>query len=254
MSEQPVTVDQPPEESMSFMDKAAGIFYEPTSVFQSVRKSGVKFADWFVPVIVLAILASVNVYVRFSTPDLRYQSIQIAEQGIDKMVAQGKMTQEQAQQAKQRMESGSSSILEAIGIVGAVVFTFIAFFIVSAAWFLVGKFALKGQITYSHAMGVAGLATWIAAVGVILDIVLSVSMSRLDGGLQLGMLTSMNMSSKGYLLMSKVNLFTLWGLFASAIGLAVLSGKKVFQSAVWVYGIWIVWTVGSVVLLSGRFG
>lgn len=253
MSEQPVTVDHPPEESMSFMDKAAGIFYEPSRVFESVKKSGVKFADWFVPVLVLSILASVSVYVRFSTPDLRYQSMQVAVQAINKMESEGKLTSEQAQQARQRMESGSGTF-EGFGIIGALIGTFIFFFILAGIWLLVGKFALKGAMNYSHAMGIAGLSSWIAAVGVIIGIAMSVTMSRLNAGLNLGMFATMNIQSKGYILLSRIDLFALWGLFVVAVGLAVLAGKKLVQSVIWVYGIWIVWTLVSTFLLGGRFG
>lgn len=252
MSEQPVTTDQPSEEPMSFMDKAAGIFYEPTNVFQSVRKSGVKFADWFMPVLLVAILSGATVYVHFSMPELRYQSIQMMEQGIDKSVAEGKMSADQAQQAKQRMESGSSTFA-IFGVVGAVVVNFIIFFILAGVWFLVGKFALKGEMSYVHSMGIVGLSNWIVAVGLIIGIVLSVVTARLDGGLNLGMLASMDFQSKSYLLLAKLDLFTLWSLFAVTAGLAVLAGKKILQSAIWVYGIWVIWSVGSVFLLGGRF-
>ncbi len=252
MSELPVNTEQPPEETMSFTDKAAGVFYEPSKVFESIKKSGVKTADWLMPVLVLAIVASVSVYVRFSTPELRYQSMQIAEQGIDKMVAEGKMSSDQAQVAKQRMEGGSSGF-EWIGVGGALIATFIFFFILSAVWFLVGKFALKGELTYSHAMGIVGLSNWIAVVGMIIGIALSVLLARLDGGLNLGMFTPMNVENKGYLLMARVDLFTLWSLFVVSVGLAAFAGKKVIQSAAWVYGIWIVFTLASVYLFTGRF-
>lgn len=253
MSEQPVTTDQPPEEKMSFTDKAAGVFYEPTNVFSSVKKSGVGFADWFVPVILLAILASVTVYVHFNSPELRYQSVQMMEQRIDQRVTEGKMTAEQAQQAKARVEN-SGSTFQVIGIFGAFVAVFIFFFIGAGIWWLIGKFALKGSITYTQAMGITGLTNWIAAVGMIVAIVMSVTMARLDGGLTLGMLTTMNMADKGYMILTRVNLFTIWSLFAASIGLAVIVGKKTLQAAVWVYGVWIAWTLISVFLLGGMFG
>lgn len=253
MSEQPVTADQPPAEPMSFMDKAAGVFYEPTNVYDSVKKSGVGFADWFVPVLLLAIVASISVYVRFSTPELRYQSVQMMEQGIDQRVAAGKMTAEQAQRAKAALE-GSGSTFQVIGIAGGFVATFIIFFIVAGVWWLIGKFALKGSITYVHAMGITGLANWIAVVGGIIGIVMSVTMARLDGGLSLGMLMTMDVTNKGYLLLASLNLFTLWSLFLVSIGLAVFTGKKLLQSGFWIYGIWVVWTLISVFLLGGRFG
>ncbi len=182
MSEQPVTAGQPPVEKMSFMDKAAGIFYEPSRVFESFRTDGVKTADWLVPLLILAVIASLGTYVRFTTPDLRFQFIQMQEQRIDKSVNEGKITAEQAQQAKDRMGS-SSGLFMVFGILGAVVGLFIIFFLTAAVWLLVGKYALKGTaMTYNHAMAIAGTTSWIAAVGAILGIVIAIAMSRFYGG------------------------------------------------------------------------
>ncbi len=251
--EEPVNAQQPPQEELSFMDKAAGVFYEPSRVYGSLKTSGVKSSDWLVPVLLMAIFASVSLYVKFSSPDLRFQMVQIREQAIDKMVNDGKLTADQAQQSKEKLESDPTGFM-GIGIFGAFVGSFIIFFIVAGVWFLVGKFGLKANMNYSQAMGVVGLSEWIVVVGLIIGTVLSVAMSRLDGGLQLGLLMKMNMQSKAYVLLSKVDLFALWSLAAVAVGLAVFAGKKVFQAAVWVFGIWIAWQAVSVLLLGSLFG
>jgi len=237
---------------MSFMDKAAGVFYEPSRVFESL-KSGVKTVDWLVPVLLLAILASISTYVRFTSPDLRFQMMEQQEQRFDHMVAQGKMTADQAQQAKDRMNSGSPAFA-GIGMFGAFVVTFIIFFIAAGVWLLIGKFALKGTMTYSQTMGMAGIASWIMIVGVIVATALSVLLSRLDGGLNLGMLTQMNAESKVYTLMRNVDLFTLWNLAVTSIGLGVLASKKGAMPAIYVYGTWVVLVVISVFALGGAFG
>ncbi len=254
MSEQPVTADQPPEEKMSFMDRAAGVFYEPSEVFRSLKNDGVKTIDWLVPLAILAILVSLATYVNFSTPDLRMQFVQMQEQRIEKSVNEGKMTADQAQQARDRME-GSSGMFMAFGILGAIVGISIMFFITAGVWLLVGKYFLKGtSMTYAQAMGIAGTSSWIMAVGTIVGIVIAVMFSRFDGGLHLGLLTQMDNENKVYVLLRNVNLFTLWNLAASANGITVFSGKKGFQSYVWVFGIWAVLVLANTFLLGGIFG
>jgi hypothetical protein len=258
MSEQSVTSQQTPsgqpeeQEKLSFMDKAAGIFYEPSKVFGSFKTSPVKAGDWLVPVLLLAVVIGISTYVRFSSPDLRFQVAQQQEQRIDKMVAEGKMTADQATQAKARMESGSSTFT-VIGIFGAFVATFIIFFIAAGVWMLIGKIILKGNVNYSQMMGVAGLSSWISIVGVILSIVITVLLSRLDGGLHLGMLTQMS-TGKTYSLLRYADLFTIWNLTATSIGIGTLTGKKGFMSAIWVFGIWIVIVLLSVFVFGGMYG
>jgi hypothetical protein len=234
------------------MDKAAGVFYEPSKVFASFKTSPVKVADWLVPVLLLAVVIGVSTYVRFSSPDLRFQMAEQQEQRFDKMVAQGKMTADQAAQARERMESGSSAFM-AIGIFGAVVATFIIFFVAAGIWVLIGKIFLKGNVNYSQMMGVAGLSSWISIVGVILSIVITVLLSRLDGGLHLGMFTQMS-SDKTYSLLRNADLFTIWNLGVTSIGIGALSGKKGFLPAAYVFGIWIVIVLISVFALGGMYG
>jgi len=258
MSEQPTVSEQSSsgqqgeQEKLTFLDKAAGVFYEPSRVFASFRTSPVKVADWLVPVLLLAILIGISTYVRFSSPDLRFQMAQQQEQRFDKMVAQGKMTAEQAEQAKERMENGSSTFMS-IGIFGAVVATLIIFFAAAGVWVLVGKIILKGNVDYSQMMGVAGLSSWISIVGVILSIVITVLLSRLDGGLHLGMFTQMS-SDKTYSLLRSVDLFTIWNLSATSIGIGALSGRKGLLPAAYVFGIWILIVLIGVFALGGMYG
>jgi len=253
--EEPV-INEPPQptgqETLSFMDKVAGMFYEPTRIFESFRTTGVKFADWFVPTLILALLVDVSVYVRFSSPDLRFQMAQQQEQRFDKMVSQGKMTAEQAQQATQRMEEGSSTFM-AIGMFSAFMATFIFFFVLTAVWLLIGKFALKGDMNYTLALGVSGLSNWIGVVGIIAGIVVTIMTSRLDGGFHLGMFSPMNVEDKLYSILSQINLFTIWSLAVVAIGIGTLSNKKWVVSGLWVSGIWVVWILVSVFVLGGMF-
>ena len=257
MSEVPVNMEQQEgsggQEPLSLMDKAAGIFYEPTKVFDSLKKFPVKFADWFVPVLLVSLLVGVNVYVRFSSPDLRFQAA--AQQGryFDKMVEQGKMSADQAQQAKDRMENPSTGIV-AISVFAGVVVVFIFFFIIALIWFLVGRFALKAEMSYTHAMGIVGVTNWIGVVGVIVATVVMVAMSRLDGGLHLGLLTQMDTESKAYLFMTKADVFSIWTMILIALGLGRFSGKRSAMPYIWVFGLWVVWVLVSVFVLGGRFG
>lgn len=258
MSEQPVASEQNPSgepagvDQLSFMDKVAGVFYEPSRVFGSFKTTPVKVGDWLTPVLLLAVIVGVTVYVTFSSPDLRFQVAQQQEQRIDKMVSEGKMPADQAEQAKERMESGSSAFMS-IGIFSGVVAIFIIFFAAAAVWLLIGKVILKGDVNYSQMMGVAGLSSWISLVGVVFSIVIMILLSRLDGGLHLGMLMQMS-TDKSYALLRSANLFTIWNLAATSIGIGTLAGKKGVMPAVWVFAIWIVLVLVSVFLLGGMFG
>lgn len=245
--------EQPQGEPLSFMDKAAGVFYEPSRVFGAFKTSPVKVADWLVPLALLAIVIGLQTYVKFSSPDLRFQIAQQQEQRSDKMVAEGKISADQAAQAKERMESGSSTFM-VIGVFSAIVVVFIIFFLAAAVWLIIGKFIIKGNVNYSQMMGVAGLSSWISIVGGILSIVLMVLLSRLDAGLHLGMLTQMDANSKVYSIMRTADLFGIWNIAATSIGIGTIAGKKGLMITVWVFGIWIVLVLITIFALGGLFG
>ncbi len=251
--EEPATLEQPKVEQLSFMDKAAGVFYEPSSVFESFRVSPVKIADWLVPVLLLAIITGISAYVKLSSPAIRFQVSQQMEQRLDKMVAQGKITADQAERAKETLNSASSSSMF-FGMFSAVVSVFVAFFLAAAVWLFIGNVILKGNVSYPQMMGVAGLSSWIMIVGTILAILLTVLLSRPDGGLHLGMLVQMDASSKIYSLLKSADLFTIWNLAVTSIGIGALSDKKRTLPFVWVFGTWIVLMLMMVFIFGGMFG
>jgi len=248
--EQSATVEQPPVEQLSFIDKVAGVFYEPSNVFESFKTSPVKAVDWLVPVLLLAIIVGIATYVKSSMPAVRYQVAQQVEQRLDKMVAQGKMTADQAERAKKPLEN-ASTYGTVFGTFSAVVGRIIIFFAAAAVWLLIGKSILKGNVSYTQMMCVAGISSWIMIVGTVVAVVLMVLLSRPDAGLHLGMLTRMNASSKTYMLLRNADLFTVWNLAATSIGIGTLSGKKGALPFLWVFGIWVALTL-IIAFITGR--
>ncbi|MGC8653512.1 MAG: YIP1 family protein [Candidatus Kryptoniota bacterium] len=244
-----------PPETRSFVDNAAGIFYEPSRVFEYFKTAGIRVSDWLIPVLVFALLGALSAYIRMSSPELRSQIIQQQEEAIDKMVNEGKMTRDQADQTKTIIEDRfSTGSVIGISSVTAFVFIFIMFFILSGIWYLVGRFGLKSAITYSQAMGITGITNWILIVGSIVGTAITVALARLDGGLHLGMLSKISTTDKLYLAMAKVDVFTIWSLIIVSIGLARFSSRKTTDAAIWVFGLWILWGILSIFVLGGRFG
>ncbi|MGO9481687.1 MAG: YIP1 family protein, partial [Candidatus Kryptoniota bacterium] len=156
-------------------------------------------------------------------------------------------------QAKERMENGSPMFM-AIGIIGAFFATFIIFFITAGAWLFIGKIILKGSTDYSQSMGVAGISSWIMVLGTIMAIVVTVLLSRPDGGLHLGMFVQMNPSDKTYSLLRSADLFTIWNLAATSIGIGTISGKKGILPYAWVFGIWVALMLIIIFVFGGLFG
>lgn len=249
MSEQPVVPEETPVNPMTFLEKAVGVFYRPSEVVDNLKNSGVKFLDWFAPLLLVLLVAGVTSYVELNAPGLRMQIVQQRVAAIQKAEAQGRISTQQADQERQMIVENvgtGSSFAVTVRVLTVTVVLVITFFVVAFVWFLVGRFALNSPFDYTKAIAVTGLSNWMVGAGLIVALIISVITSRLDGGLQLGMLVRMSSDSTLYAILSKINLFTIWSLVVVSVGLAVFTGKKRVHAGVWVFGIWILWEIISV--------
>src|ERR1051325_1191237 len=92
-----------PAAPMSLMARLLNVFAVPGEVFEQVRNAPRSIATWLVPAIIFGIVGTVTVFVMFSQPGIIQKMREKQAKSIDKMVSQGKLTR---QQADQQMEVG----------------------------------------------------------------------------------------------------------------------------------------------------
>lgn len=256
MSEDLVT-DPQPAKSMSFPGRVAAVFYRPSRAFESLAVSGVKFVDWFAPLALMIIIGCASSYIQLATPNLRTQIIQQRDARIDKAVEQGKISAgdgtREREMVEENISSGSISAV-VVRIFAVAVVLLVTFFIMSLIWYLIGKLGFNSRIDYAQAMAINGLSNWITSLGMVIAIAVSIIASRIDGGVQVGMLVKMDPQNTTYALLSNINFFTLWSLAVVATGIGFFTGKKWARPAVWVYGTWIIWIFVSVGFTNMFFG
>ena len=88
------------EEELSHSDKMIGVFSEPASTFEKISKFPPKTMDWFLPILLLAVLVSIQQIVYRGNPDIAYQlrqkQMEAIEKRLDAQVESGQITREQA--------------------------------------------------------------------------------------------------------------------------------------------------------------
>lgn len=233
---------------LSHTDKLVGVFTEPGNTFAEMAKFPPKVIDWLIPVILLIVIAALSNFVLMSNPTIKYNIIQKqmeqVEKQFDEMVKSGQMTQEQADTQLERTrefmenQAGAGMIFQVVGII---VVIFIVFFVVSGVFFLVIKFGLKGEGTYSSAMVGYGLPFYISIVQLILIVIISWVMDRYLTGTSVAAFLDMDVqASFAAMLLSKVDPFSIWFYAVISIGFA-----KMFKSIstakymLTVFGMWI---------------
>jgi hypothetical protein len=133
---------------------------------------------------------------------------------------------------------GIALVFQTIGIWIAI---FVVFFIMAGIYFLLVKFALKGEGGYSSVMVASGLSAYIGVLGIIITTIISLLMGKLFMDSSVASFMGSDKSTIVGWVLAKLDIFTIWSFVVFAIGLA-----KMFKSSstqkyyMLVFGIWLI--------------
>ncbi len=229
---------------LSISDKFVGIFSEPGAVFINTRQSGSRVSDWLVPLLALTIVLLAGTLIRFSNPDFMADIMQKQQEAMQQQVDSGKMTQEQADQITEQMGAtgGLQKIFSAIGIMIGVL---IVFFLVALLYWLLVRFVMRGDMTFTMLLSVYGLTAYISVVDQLLSILLGYALNNFYATVSPTVFLTPDLTSPLYKILGALNPLSIWGYFLFALGLhhaAYLSKAKAFGL---VFGLWVLWVLGS---------
>lgn len=248
------------EQELSHTDKLIGIITAPKETFEKIAKFPPKTVDWLVPVLILCVVIALTQILVMTNPDIAYQAkqkqMEAIQKSFDDAVASGRMTQQQADEQmnviEERMESmgAITYVFQTLGVFFAV---FIFFFVLCGIYFLLSKFALKGNGTYASALVADGLVSYIGIIHVILAAILAFAFGRLLRDASLASLMDMDKSSIVGWLLAKVDPLSIWAYTVLSIGLAkMFKSESTGKYFIMVFGLWIaggllLWAVAKAV-------
>ncbi len=243
--------DQTPSEpELSFLDKAIGIFTEPSRIFESLKKFEYKTIDWLIPTLLLIVVVIISNTLIMSNAEIRLQVKEeqraAMEKRFDEMVQKGQISREEADQqierAEQMLEGGLGTIFRSIGVV---IFIFLFLFILSAFYWLIWTKLLKGTGPYKGALSVYGLTYLIGVVETILVVILSLAMIKLMTGISVASFFGFERESDLRYFMSKLNPFTIWATYILGVGFGKIYNVEKGKSLIIVYIIWVVYVIAA---------
>ena len=238
---------------MSLSDKLMNVFSAPGELFESVAKSEKQNSNWSLPLILAIIISVVFVLVAFSQAPIQDQMRDQTEKSIQKRVAEGKMTQEQADLALTKNPAPAGSPLFMIfGSVGAAIVTAVVMFGFSLVFWLVGKWVFNSTAMYGKVLEVVGLATYVSIIGTIITLLLVVAMGSLYATPSLALAVShFNPEDKIHKLLGSINVMTFWYLAVIAVGLGKLFATTTAKAMGAMGVLWALWTAAAVVFSWG---
>ena len=120
------------------------IFADPAEVFDSIKATPYRAANWFVPAMVLVIVSWVGAWIIFSQPSVKNQLSDLADQEIQRRIERGKLTEQQAEAAREQAEVMAGITMKIAAAAGPLFVAFGTPFWGGLIVWLAGTKALRG--------------------------------------------------------------------------------------------------------------
>jgi hypothetical protein len=217
--------------------KLIDMFASPSEVFDEVVAAPPRFANWFVPTVLVA-LASLFLLRASSNEGV---SVTTTPQAVEAQPAAPDSAAVQAEPGS--VDSQRLSALATCG--GAFAGTFWSAFLL---WFI-GRAFLRTRFSYLKTVEVVALAGIIVALGAIVTaLLIGISGDPATRPALSFFARHLPATNPVRLILDLLNFFHLWTITVLAIGLSRLSGVSFKESAFWVFGYWFVARLALIIL------
>ncbi|MEX2116093.1 MAG: YIP1 family protein [Bacteroidota bacterium] len=231
-----------PEDS-SLGTTIANVFASPTEAFQGLNNAPPKAMNWVLPMILMAALGVLFVYLIFTNEVIKAQIFDMQAQQFDKAVQDGSMTQQQADQIRDQMGQTGIGLFMVFGSLPILIFTAAYFFVGALFLWLSAKILWKSPVKYGKFLEVYGIATWIGVLGTVITMGTVLGMNSMFATPSLGLLfaDSYNPLDTMHKFASAINIFSIWQALVTGIGISVLAGKPTGNGIVIALVLWAIW-------------
>jgi Yip1 domain len=238
----------PETRETSLVARLMNMVAAPGEVFEEIKPRPVATANWLVPTLVVAVLGVISALWIGSQATIKRQQLEMQDAVFQKMIESGKMTQADADRARQGAEA-TGGIKQVFGAVAAPVGTFLGLFW-SALLVWLGGLIFGQRFGYMRAVEVVGLAGMISVLGLIVKTLLIVVMGSLFAGPTPALLLSkFDPMNTWHGVLAALDVFALWAMGVQACGLAKITGVSYGKAAAWVFGVWL--ALAAVLFVGG---
>jgi hypothetical protein len=238
---------EPPEE-LSSTDAMVGVFTEPGETFESISRTPQR-NYWILPTIIFIVMNLIATFITFSDPEIlgnmMDERMDSARETIEEKVKNNEMSREEGNQAiemQEKFSDPSSPFFIAIGYGAGVIGPFFQLFILGLVYFL-GLKMLKSEATYTSILNVIGLAFLISGIQHLGSSLLSIITGKMSTASLGLLLSSEQVGSSVYSMITSFDLFSIWFFIVVSIGIIKIGRINTTQGYGMVFGLWIIWTI-----------
>ena len=224
---------------MSLFARLLNVFAIPGEVFDDVKSGGNTVMNWLAPAILIILIGWIGSTIVFSQESIRQKINELTDKGIEQQIAKGKMTEAQAEQAR---NIGAISVKVSI-YAGPVVMAILTPFWWGFLIWLAGAVFLKQNVGFMQSVEVAGLSNMIMALDALVRTLMIILTGNLFAAPSLIMLVKdYDPQNPIHNLLALGNLMLLWLLCVRSVGLARLANVTFSKAATFVFGFWAAYT------------
>jgi hypothetical protein len=241
-------------QEISFLTLITNVFSAPSVAATNIRDGKPSTTKWLVPFLLTCAVVVLFSYLFATNPTFHQQLLDIQSEQFQKAVQEGRMTQEQADRARDQFENLSPAIFVVFGGLAGSVFIAFYFFGGALVLWLIAKYALSATHRYGKYLELYGSAAMIGFLGAIITMMMMIGLNTMyaSPSAALGVLNEFNPSLKLHKLLASANVFSIWEATYIGIGLSKFSGKSTGVGIGIGLTLLILWSVIAVMLNIAR--
>jgi hypothetical protein len=246
----PPPPEGPPSEPSSLTDRLAGVITSPGEVFEEIKNVRVRASNWLVPLILVCIVTAVYMCVAVSQPPVLRDMREQGHRALEKKVAAGKVTQQQADQYEAMQDKFMTpGVIKVFWSVFAVILSLSMFFIMVTAIWLALKWFTSGRLGYMKMAEIYGLALVIYVPQEILRIWLVLwKQNLLATASPTLFMANPSPSNRMDNFLSFFDVVDFWWLAVLALGLSKVASVSYRTAAFVVFGVWLTFRMVTMLL------
>lgn len=239
-AEPPPLEDVP--EPTSVGAKLFNVIATPGDVYEELRQSKPRVANWLIPLLLLMVSNSVFTWVSFRDPAVVHDIQEQQAQQIRKsMAGRPKVTEEKIEKAVEGTRKFMSpNVLAVFGMIGASVAVAVFLFAQGFVFWVVDRFVLRTGTDFMRFVEIGGVAESISVLSAVARMFLVQGTGKIQLGASLALLVDkFDPANPVHLLLNNVEFFFLWYLAVVALGISIVTraslAKSLFATAlVWI--------------------
>ena len=232
-----------PVEITSFSTRAVNALTAPGDLYAEVASAPVQNSSWLVPYLMMAALGGLMM-VSFTNNSILYEQMKQPQRAeMEKKVAAGEMSRAQADQAMGFIEN--KNLFLGFGIAGGVLFTTLIVFGAPLVYWVASKGVLKFSGGYKKVLEVYGLSMVIGILGTLVTLIMMNLMESMYAQPSGAFFLRDSYEQGNFLhnVAASMNVFSIWQVAVTGIGLSAISGKSRGMGMGLAFGLWIVYVV-----------